>query len=88
MDNRMSGEFSFKLNDDAVDSLRYLVECSKKNETDKYVQVAYTNDKVKKFKLDKVRYNPKFYKRKVGKRYKYFIKPSNEYFFEGVCVNG
>ncbi len=80
----MSEELSFAINDDSVDALRYLIENIEDKDTNNYVQAVYPNGKKENFKINKVYYNPKFYFKKIKKKYKRFIKPTNEYFFEGM----
>jgi len=82
----MNDSFSFKVNDDVIDSLLYFVESIKK-ENKSYCEAKFPNGKIKKFEIKKMRFNLKTLKKKKGKKYKIFIKPSNEYFFEGSMVN-
>lgn len=79
----MSEEFSFELNDKTVNSLKGLID----NNSEHYVKTIYPNDEERIFKVDKFRYNLQTYKKKKGKRYKRFIKSTNEFIFEGVCSN-
>ena len=85
----MNRAFSFDLNDDVVDSLRYFLKNVKEESEEIYIKGVYPSGNEKVFKLNKIMYKTKKHMRKRGKKYKRFIKPSNtlEYFFEGVILS-
>lgn len=81
---KMNDSMTISLSDEGIEALKKIVSTTP---DEYYGKCVFPDGTEKTFTFKKVYRDSKFYKKRVGKRYKIFIKHSKFLTMEGVCYN-